>query len=298
MRAVALVAGLVGCADRPPPLVEGHRTGAGYWPENSEYGLQQAMALGLDGIEVDLVLTRDLVPVLHHDPSVSTAHCTLADGSRFQDDVHIRDIDVHTLQRTYLCGGVRVRDFPQAAVVAEPIVTFDRMLELLREQSDPGLLVHLDIKQEPGLTLPPSAFAEAIVGRWVAADLPHRVHVSSNLPDVLAAFRAAGAERGVTLETTLIWPRFPVGASIDEVALRREGALLVGSEDYVAIAREADVDHLAIAWELADEHLLSVAHREGVGIMVWTPNDPVVLDRLARSWPVDVVITDFPGDLR
>jgi hypothetical protein len=170
------------------------------------------------------------------------------------------------------------------------------MLSLLRELAPTDQLVHLDIKQEPRLTLPPGAYAEAVLDRWIAADVPQPMHVSSNLPDVLAAFRAHAAVRQRSVETTLIWPRFPVGASTSSVALRREGALLSGKEDYVAIAREAGVDHLALNWELASKHLVSAAYREGIGIMLWTPNDPQVLRRLARRWPVDVLITDIPGE--
>lgn len=295
MRWLPLLA-LLACADRPPPLVEAHRTGAGYWPENSEYGVREALRQGFDGIEVDLVLTRDLVPVLHHDPAVSSAHCRMSDGSRVPKDRWIRDLPFEELQADYRCGGVPLEEFPQALVIEEPLLPFDTMLALIREYGDPATLIHLDIKQEPGLTLPPSVFAEAIFGRWREADLPQRMHVSSNLPDVLEAFRTEASLSGASVETTLIWPRFPVGASNTSVALQREGALLSGREDYVALAEAAGADHLAINWEVADKHLLAVAQREGVGIMLWTPNDAVLIERLSRRWPVDVIITDYPGE--
>jgi len=297
MLRLAPLLALLACADRPTPLVEAHRTGAGYWPENSEYGTEAALVAGFDGIEVDLVLTRDLVPVLHHDPAISTEHCTTADGGKVPKDTLIRDLTLEEVQEGYRCGGVPLEAFPQALVVEEPILSFDRMLELIREHGRADTLIHLDIKQEPGLTLPPQAFAEAIVGRWVAADLSQRVHVSSNLPDVLQTFRREASLYGVSIETTLIWPRFPVGASTSQVALRREGALLAGTEDYVKLAEASGADHLAINWELVDKHLAAVAQREGVGIMLWTPNDAALLDKLARRWPADVLITDFPGEL-
>ena len=285
------------CADRPPPLVEAHRTGAGYWPENSAYGVEAALLAGFDGIEVDLVLTRDLVPVLHHDPAVSTEHCTRTDGRKVPTDWLIRDIPWEELQREVRCGGAPDDAFPQALLVSEPILALDDMLGMVREHGDADTLIHLDIKQEPGLTLPPETFAEAIMGRWVEADLPHRLHVSSNLADVLQAFRREASLSRISVETTLIWPRFPVGASTSRVALQQEGALLAGTQDYVRLAQDADVDHIALNWELADRHLAAVAQREGIGIMLWTPNDAKVLDRLARRWPVDVLITDYPGEL-
>ncbi len=289
---------LTACAaDRPPPLIEGHRTGAGYWPENSRTGVESNLVAGFDGMEIDLVLTRDLVPVLHHDPAVSPEHCRMVDGSMVPKDYLIRDHTFAELQESVVCGGVPLDEFPEALVVAEPLLSFDEMLAMIRELGSDDALIHLDIKQEPGLTLPPDTFAQQIVGRWVDADLPQRVHASSNLPDVLEAFRSEAGLHGVSIETTLIWPRFPVGGSTTKVALRREGALLSGTEDYVALAEEAGADHIAINWELVDKHLAAVAQKEGVGIMLWTPNDPRLLDKLARRWPVDVIITDFPGEL-
>lgn len=287
---------LAACGPGAHPLVEAHRTGAGYWPENSRLGLSQAMLEGFDGIEVDLVLTRDLVPVLHHDPAVSVEHCTRTDGSPVDEGTLIRDLDLEVLLRDYRCGGLAVDGFDQALIAEAPIATFDEMLELLRDVGPADQVVHLDIKQEPGMTLPASTYAEAILGRWYASEVPQPMHVSSNLPDVLQAFREAGAQRQRSVETTLIWPRFPVGAEVSGVALEREAAILKGQEDYVALAREAGVDHLALNWELASKHLAVAAHREGIGIMLWTPNDPAVMRRLARHWPVDVLITDFPGE--
>ena len=286
------------CASRPsPPLVEAHRTGAGYWPENSRHGVEAALVADFDGIEVDLVLTRDLIPVLHHDPAVSTEHCTMADGSRVPKDYLIRDHTFAELEAQVRCGGTPVEAFPEALVLEDSLLSFDEMLLMIRELGSDDIVIHLDVKQEPGITLPVEAYAEAIVGRWVQADLPQRVHVSSNLPDVLIGFRSEGSLHGISLETTLIWPRFPVGGSTSAVALRREGALLAGTEDYVALADEAGADHIALQWELADRHLAAVAQKEGIGVMLWTPDDPDLLDKLSRRWPVDVIITDYPGDL-
>lgn len=53
--------------------IYGHRGAMGERPENTLAGFLHAKSLGVTGIETDIVLTRDLIPVLHHD-----AH--LADG--------------------------------------------------------------------------------------------------------------------------------------------------------------------------------------------------------------------------
>ncbi len=47
--------------------LQGHRGARGLWPENSLIGFAAAMALGVASIELDVVLTADGVPVVHHD---------------------------------------------------------------------------------------------------------------------------------------------------------------------------------------------------------------------------------------
>ncbi len=50
--------------------VFGHRGARGERPENTIAGFAHARSLGLAGIECDIALTRDFVPVLHHDPEL------------------------------------------------------------------------------------------------------------------------------------------------------------------------------------------------------------------------------------
>lgn len=52
----------------------GHRGARGEKPENTLEGFFHAQALGLTGVETDMALTADLVPVLHHDPALLDGH--------------------------------------------------------------------------------------------------------------------------------------------------------------------------------------------------------------------------------
>ena len=55
------------------PALIGHRGARGLFPENTLEGFAAAAALGLDGIELDVVLTADGVPVVCHDPALNPA---------------------------------------------------------------------------------------------------------------------------------------------------------------------------------------------------------------------------------
>lgn len=52
------------------PLVFAHRGGAALAPENTMPAFDQAIALGADGVELDVRLSRDGVVVVHHDARV------------------------------------------------------------------------------------------------------------------------------------------------------------------------------------------------------------------------------------
>lgn len=52
-------------------VIVGHRGVAGHAPENTMAGFRQALEMGLTHVEVDVRVTRDGVPVVHHDQGVA-----------------------------------------------------------------------------------------------------------------------------------------------------------------------------------------------------------------------------------
>ena len=54
----------------PVPLIIGHRGASAVAPENTMAAFREAIAVGADGIEFDVRLTRDSVPVVIHDSTL------------------------------------------------------------------------------------------------------------------------------------------------------------------------------------------------------------------------------------
>src|SRR5215208_2524413 len=54
----------------PAPLIIGHRGASAVAPENTMAAFREAIATGADGIEFDVRLTRDGVPVIIHDSTL------------------------------------------------------------------------------------------------------------------------------------------------------------------------------------------------------------------------------------
>ncbi len=86
LAAGAMLAILLGGAThaRAEPLVIAHRGASGYLPEHTAEAQALAVGLGADFVELDVVLSRDGVPVVLHDP---TLEATTDVAARFPDRV-------------------------------------------------------------------------------------------------------------------------------------------------------------------------------------------------------------------
>lgn len=143
-----------------PVGVLAHRGGAGPDPENSLAAFARALDSGADGVELDVRLSADGVPVLHHDPR--------------------------------LPDGRAVAEVPASALPAE-VPTLEQALSACA-----GAAVDVEIKNSPGE--PGHDPAEALAGLVAellrdalgTSGGPAAAVVSSFWPATVAAVRAAG----------------------------------------------------------------------------------------------------------
>ena len=124
------------------PLVIAHRATMGHAPENTLLGIRTAMAMGCDGVEIDVRLSADGVPVLIHD---------------------------HDLQRTTnATGRIANRTYAELQRIdageGEPVPALREALRLI----DGQLLFVVELKLTPGDDIP--ALCEAVLEEIDAAD--------------------------------------------------------------------------------------------------------------------------------
>lgn len=152
------------------PAVMGHRGAAGRAPENTLAGLRRAAELGLRWVEVDVMLTRDAVPVLFHDDNLKRTTGRKA---------AMAETDYAEL------AGLDAGAWFGAEFAGEPVPSLRAALALLR---DCGLTPNVEIKPTRGRDEETAAAALAVL----AADWPHRLP-----PPLISSFsrRALGVAR-------------------------------------------------------------------------------------------------------
>lgn len=292
-RRVALLAVAVvmssacGLANAPgSPVMYGHHFGDGHWPDNSRTGLRGAVAANYPGIELDINLTKDRIPVTLHDTALDKTLCTHADGSPLASDeeVYIKDHTLAELQAGYRCGGVAEPDFPDAEVVADTLLTFDEVIQAVRATPQMGL--QLDFKYEPGKTLDAEAFVTEILGRWRAAGLPNPWYTSCAYPECIRALRAQGADARLT------WPNFVSGSNTTLVGIGSEVLSQLGLDNPIGQALDAGATGLDASYQVLDRRTVEAARKEGLTVTLSTIDTESALSTYCQ-WPVDVLISNY-----
>jgi glycerophosphoryl diester phosphodiesterase len=248
-----------GFFDRRRPLVFAHRGGSTLGPENTMAAFDEGLRLGADGLELDVHLSRDGVVVVHHDR-------TLERTTNLSGPVAVRTAD--ELARADAAYFFRRADaFPfRGQGVGVPT-----LLDVLRRYRDVPVIVELKVNRDE--------LARAVVDTVRAADAIERVSVGSF---GLRALR----------EVRRIEPRLATSAGRQEVrwALYRSWC---GWPISRVAYRGYQVPERLGATRVVSPRFVSVAHRAGLEVQVWTVDTESDAARLL-GWGVDALITDRP----
>ena len=241
-------------------LVVGHRGNAAHAPENSVESFAQALAAGADALELDVHLTRDGVPVVHHDATVDrTTSGTGAVAALAVVDVAALDAGARFSRdgRTFPYRGAGVR-----------VPTLDTVIGAFA-----GIPLIIELKAAEG-----AAAVRAVLVRHGAAD---RVLVASFDARALLPFHDT---------------RFALGATQRDVAALLRAALLgrpIPRPPYRAISIPPRYRGLP----LPIARFARLLRPHGCPVHVWTVDDPAEARALWAAGANGVISND-PGALR
>jgi glycerophosphoryl diester phosphodiesterase len=245
----------------PRPLVFAHRGGSDLAPENTVEAFDAGFALGADGLELDVRLSRDGAVVVHHDATVDrttngqgevAAH-TADELSRLDAGHHFARIGADPLDP------------------ARPFIGVPTLAAVLARYREARVIIELKVNH-PEL----AAAALEVVRRGDALD---RVCFGSFGLRVLRAVRA-------------IEPAVATSAAHEEVrwALYRSWCRW-------PVRRPRYAGYQVPEWSgrthVVSRRFVEEAHRVNLGVQVWTVDRQDHARRLL-DWGVDALITDRP----
>ncbi len=263
------------------PLVIGHRGACAYAPENTLAAFNLAFEMGADGVELDVTLTQDGVPVVIHDDTVNRT----SDGRGLVEEMPLAELK-------HLDFG----KWLDSKFSGERIPTLAEVLENL----PPGKIVNIELKTLALRPWPANAgklspferakiTAHMLMRLWEPARLEPavvRVVEQTNLPArvLISSFNPIALWRIKRLN-----PALPRG-----LLYFKELPFFLGRAWFRPLVQPHALHprNTTITPQLAQW-----AHRKGYKINTWTVDDPDEARRLA-ALGVTGIITNKPDVLR
>lgn len=282
---------------RPRPLVIGHRGAPGYRPEHSRSSYELALAMGVDAVEPDVVVSKDGVLVVRHENEISGT-TDVADRPEFASrrTTKIVDATAHTgwftedftweelstLRCRERLPGVRASS--ASFDDQQPILRLRDVLDLVRaarisQAREIGVVVevkHASYFDALGLSIAPLLAVELADAGWGSGALPLVIEAFEST--VLAELRARG------IPGSYIYLLDATGRPFDQVLAQGKAAPtyrhtatpmgldgLVGQVDGISVNKRMLLAHGARGGKPATPtSVVADAHERGLQVFTWT----------------------------
>ena len=283
--------------------IQGHRGARGLLPENTIPAFERAIELGVDVLELDLGVTRDGVPVVHHDRALDPDRTRDASGAwlaapgPFLNTLDLASLSGFDVGRA--APGSRIAErFPeQSPRDGTRISTLAQVLALGKRPGAGTIRFNIETKVTPLApeeTAGPEEFARAVVAALRAEGMLNRANLQSFDWRVLhAARKLAPSLSAVCLTAEQRWH--------DNILRGRPGpspwtaGLDIEAFDG-SVPRMVEAAGCAVwspYYRDVTEEALTEAHGLGLRVVVWTVNEVEEMLALVRLG-VDGIITDYP----
>ncbi len=282
--------------------IYGHRGARGDLPENTLESFKYLFENKISAYETDILLTKDLIPVVYHDFRLNPALTKDSKGNWIEsDDIKIFDLSYDQLSK-FKIGSIDKkskygRRFDNQKSLGE--VNIPRLSDLLKLTSNnisDYLIINLEIKSTPvedNLTPPPNVMANLIIDEVNKTELKDKVIYSSfdwrilreikNIDSKISRGYLTSELKGKIYDKSP-WLDFMPLYDSDSRELPRLIKTLGGK-----------------AWHPTrkdiDKEMVRVSHEEGLPVNVWTVNEKYEMLRMIE-YGVDGIITDYPLRLK
>lgn len=238
-------------------------------PENTRAAFAQALEDGADGLELDVRLASDGVPVVIHDSTLRRTG--LCEGL-------VSEMTSEELSQIN-AGNWFNRAHPRLAnskYSREVVPTLDQVFNLLKTQAnDPVIYVEMkaDKPREESVDLPAS-----VVQLIKAYDLQNRV--------IVVSFHLKALTQIKQLD-----PSIRTGALFEP---RRSAAKIMNGRRLIAAAVDCGADEILLHRLIATRRLVGLAAEKNLRSVVWTVDDPKWIHRASRLG-IHALVTNNPA---
>jgi glycerophosphoryl diester phosphodiesterase len=265
-------------AQNRKPLVIAHRGASAFAPENTLSAFKLAIALGADGIEMDVQLSSDGQVVVIHDARVNrTTNATGAVASftaaRLQGLDAGRWFERRLMMRPRLRAALERERGDALSFSRESVPTLESVLALVGRAKLQRIYIEFKGSRSS---------REALV------------------ESVIQLVRELGLERVVTLlsfdHESVRLAKQLAGEIRTAATFSIAGRRLITPRAIIRAAQAVDADEAALHYGLVTRRTVEALHERRLAVSAWTANSRLVLRRLAACG-VDSIMTNYPKRL-
>lgn len=146
---------LLSCTEQYSPIEwHGHRGARGLFPENSILAFEKAQELKMDYLELDVVITRDSMITVSHEPFINTEICRHIHSVSLPRDTFINIYKVNYSDlSSFDCGSLGNSNFPNQQKLAQQKPSLELLVNHLdsisRSANTPLVKFNLELKSRP-----------------------------------------------------------------------------------------------------------------------------------------------------
>jgi glycerophosphoryl diester phosphodiesterase len=258
---------------------QGHRGARGEAPENTIPAMLRAMQEGVNTLEMDVVVSRDSILILSHEPYFNETICHFSEQDSMENNIfHLNWEQIKKID----CGSKRNPNFPgqESESVGKP-----RLIDVLSAVEEAALNLNrnspkfnIEIKSRPeweGEFHPDhKVYAQLLLDFIKELELAERVSIQSFDPRVLQYIHQSDPEIKLVYLT--------------------EDTEKIPSEQIKELGFYPDV--YSCYYPLLKEHHLRQLQSQGIDVIPWTVNEIEEAKRL-MDMGVNGIITDYPAKL-
>lgn len=252
---------------RKSPLIIGHRGASAVAPENTLSAFARALSAGADGIELDVRLSRDGVPVVIHDATLPR--------QRLRKRL-VGGLSLAKLKQADIGSWFNQRhpDLARVEYTKQTIPTLEEVFQLLIKEAPKQFVIYVELKCGRSRKR-----NEELAHATVAAVQRHGLRDQA----ILISFNLRAVARIKLLDNSL-----RTGALFGQRSAVKSPSTIVRA----AVACQAD--EILLNHRLASAKLIAAAKAEGLPAVIWTVDDPRWISR-ARELGIHALMTNDPA---
>ena len=275
---------LIACQNSPKKMtynnfdIQGHRGARSVRPENTIPAFDYALQVGVTTLELDTVVTKDNVVVVHHNLTMNRDLCRIANGQKPKKNIYIRNLNLQQV-KSYDCGSIANPRFPkQVLQPGTKIPTLEEVFKFVKNSKHPSaktVLFNIETKSDPSKPKAqpqPETFVKLILDLAQEQQLLHRITIQSfDHRTLIAAHK--------------LQPKVTRAALFEK-----------RPKDILKATQEAKSSIFSPYHKWLTKKDVQLLQKNGIKVIPWTANDETVWKKLIHL-QVDGIITDDPGAL-